>query len=189
MTGYIFLFIICCSSVYSQQPKREKEEDIQRNEMPVSVQQYLDRNIPSEARKVRDYFETDGSKKSYETKFKYKGRKFSVEFSENGELEDIEAEAKSRELAQSIINNIRTYLENENDRYKIEKLEAQYRSDKGAEMTKALNLFKNEPDFFELIVATRNKDKLEKYEITFDKKGNFVKRRKVIRISYDYLIF
>lgn len=185
---FVVLFIFSFSA-YAQQPKEEREEDIERSEMPEAVQTYLTQNLPSEARKVRDYFETDGSKKSYETKFKYRGRKYSVEFSEEGELEEIEAKAKPGELAKVIINNIRSYLENENDRYKIEKLEAQYRPGKEDAMQRALNIFKSEPDYFEVIVATRNDDKFQKYEITFDSQGNFVKQRKVIRISYDYLIF
>lgn len=185
----IFLWLLMVFPVFAQQPKEEREEGIRRDEMPKPVIDYLVKNMPSEARKIRNYRETDGAKKSFETKFKIKRRKYSVEFSDSGNLEDIEVEVREKELAEPVAKNIQNYLKYENDRYKIEKIEAQYQLLSGKTMQRALQPFKNKPDFFELIVATRNDGELEKYEITFDKNGNFVKQRKVNRLSYDYLLF
>ncbi len=176
----------------SQDKKIEKEEGIDRNQMPGIAQQYLRINLPKDINKLRFYHETDGEKESYEAKFKYQGNRFSVEFNEMGNLEDIEVQIKKRNLDKQIINNIESYLESQHDRYKIEKIQAQYLSPEKVDdvtMQRAKKIGDVKPDNYEIIIATKNKGKLEKFEMLFDPAGNFVNEREIIRNSYDYLIF
>ena len=175
----------------SQDKKIEKEEDVDRDQMPAIAQQYLRINLPRDINKLRFYHETDGEKESYEAKFKFQGNRFSVEFNEMGHLEDIEVQIKKRNLDKQIINNIEYYLESQHDRYKIEKIQAQYLSpekvdDVTMQRAKKVDL---KPDNYEIIVATKNQGKLKKFEMLFDPAGNFVNEREIIRNSYDYLIF
>lgn len=176
----------------SQDKKIEKEEDIDRDEMPEKIQQYLKENLPKDIKKLRHYYETDGDEESYETKFKFKGNRFSVEFNKNSRLEDIEVLLKEKALEKPVIKNIESYLENKHERFKIEKIQAQYLSkdDNEGETMKRAKKFKNSvPDNYELIVATKNEGKLKKFEMIFDESGNFKEEREIIRNSYDYLIF
>lgn len=176
----------------SQDKKIEKEEDVDRDQMPAIAQQYLRINLPRDINKLRFYHETDGEKESYEAKFKFQGNRFSVEFNEMGHLEDIEVQIKKRNLDKQIINNIEYYLESQHDRYKIEKIQAQYLSPEKVDdvtMQRAKKIDDLKPDNYEIIVATKNQGKLKKFEMLFDPAGNFVNEREIIRNSYDYLIF
>ncbi|WP_162431042.1 hypothetical protein [Christiangramia aestuarii] len=176
----------------SQDKKIEKEEDIEREEMPEKAQQYLLKNLPEDINKLRHYHETDGDKESYEAKFKFNRHRFSVEFNEKGKLEDIEVQVKKKDLKPEVLKNIENYLGQQHDRFKLEKIQTQYLSKKeDAEktMNRAKKFESNSPDHYELIVATKNKGKLKKYEMLFDADGNFESEREIIRNSYDYLIF
>ncbi len=189
MKKFILLILFISASVVAQDKKAEKEESIDKKEMPESAQSYLAENIPKKARKIRYYFEIDGDKKSYEAKFKLNSYRYSVEFSVNGELEDIEVEVDDDELDQSIFQNITRYIDAENDRYKIEKIQLQFLPESADIAAIYRTPLKANYSNLELIVATKNSGKLEKFEMTFDASGNFIKKRKAIRISYDYLIF
>ncbi|MCP9199540.1 hypothetical protein MKO06_06455 [Gramella sp. GC03-9] len=175
----------------SQDKKIEREKDIDLLEMPKAAQRYIQDNLPENHRKLRNYYETDGEKESYESKFKFQGNRYSVEFNKNGKLEDIEVTLKKRELQKDLLEKIENYLETQHDRFKIEKIQAQYLA--GNKHTSAVlpgGINENvTPDNYELIVATKNDGKLKKFEMLFDSDGNFVSEREIIRNSYDYLIF
>ncbi len=185
------IFVLLGTFAHSQEKKIEKEEDIDRNNMPENAQKYLQDNIPEKSRKIRFYYETDGDKESYEAKFKFRKNRYSVEFNERGILEDIEVVIKKENLDRSLRKKIDAYLEKENDRFRIEKIQAQYIA--GGINTKELlpGGIKKEltPDNYELIVATKNAGKLKKFEMLFDAEANFKSEREILRNSYDYLIF
>ncbi|MCH4822724.1 hypothetical protein ML462_06010 [Gramella lutea] len=193
MKHWLLIIILMLPIFASSQDKKiEKEEDIDREEMPERAQEFLLLNIPEDIYKLRHYFETDGEKESYEAKFKFNRHRFSVEFDEDGILEDIEVQVKKKDLKNEILKKIEHYLDTKHDRFKIEKIQAQYLSNKEdpeLTMKRAKKFDSNFPDHFELIVATKNKGKLKKYEMLFDAKGNFKNEREIIRNSYDYLIF
>ncbi|APU67863.1 hypothetical protein [Christiangramia flava] len=189
MKKLVLLFLLISVSVFSQNEKAEKEESINRTEMPEKAQQYLAENLPQHARKVRYYFETDGDRKSYEAKFKFQKHRYSVEFSAPGQLEDIEIEVDHNELDEEIFQKISRHIDRENERFRIEKIQLQFLPDTTGKLPLEKVGFQAQPANYELIVATKNSGKLEKFEMTFDAQGNFVKKRKATRISYDYLIF
>jgi len=187
----LFIYILPIFAL-AQDNKIEKEDRIKLEEMPESVSLFLKENLPENIKKVRYYYETDGQKKSYEAKFKYERYNFSVEFNKDGNLEDVEITAKKNELIKLVYGNIEAHLEQNHERYRIEKIQAQYLSKDGdAKNTfyRSLNFRKLQPDNYELIVATKEKGKLEKFEILFDEMGIFKEQRKIIRNSYDYLLF
>lgn len=186
LSVFIFLLIIPILT-FSQEKKIEKEERIELSAMPEKAQTYLEDFMPQEIRRLRYYFETDGSSESYEAKFKYKRRRFSVEFDKAGILQDIEVETEKEELAETVLTNIEDYISSRHERFRIEKIQAQFLS-QGNDMKRSLKPG-GVPDNYELIVATKNKGELKKFEILFDKNGEFKKEREIIRNSYDYLLF
>ena len=183
--------IIISSFAFAQDKKIEREEDIKKSQLPVKAQEYLNVNIPENSRKIRLYYETDGEEESFEAKFKFKKNRYSVEFNEQGSLEDIEVLIEKDKLEKELRKKIETYLDERNDRFKIEKIQAQYLSG-GANTRELLPGGINKdliPDNYELIVATKNDGKLKKFEMLFDEDGNFKNEREILRNSYDYLIF
>lgn len=187
-------FLLTAFSLLAQDKKIEKEERIDAEEMPTSSSFLIER-IPEIAKKLRYYYETDGEKESFEAKFKYKGSIFSVEFGKYGKLQDIEVTLKEKQLPKQSLKNIETYLKKNQDRYKIEKIQAQYlpkaTEKNSAEklLLKSISFNTQPPDNYELIVAVKNKGKLKKFELIFDANGQFKSKREIIRNSYDYLIF
>lgn len=184
----IFILILIIPILTSSQEKKiEKEERIDLSEMPEKAQTYLRDYMPQKIRRLRYYFETDAASESYEAKFKYTGRRFSVEFNKAGLLQDIEVETEKEELPPSVLSNIEGYISSKHERFRIEKIQAQFLSD-GMDMKRSLKPG-SIPDNYELIVATKNRGELKKFEMLFDENGNFKEEREIIRNSYDYLIF
>ena len=180
------IFVFLNSMAFSQDVKEEVEKRIYISEMPTQAVIYIKQMPIDTATKIKYYFEQDKDRKSYEAKFKFKEHKYSVEFDINGNLQDIEVRQKKSDLPEDILARIESYLTDTYSRYKIEKTQMQYLP------LHAKRAFKEniKPDGYELIVATKNeKNKLEKYEMTFNPKGSFLKSRKIVRRSYDFLLF
>lgn len=175
----------------SQDKKIEREESIDKEKMPVQAQIYLENNLPENFRRLKYYFETDGDSQSYEAKFKYRGHRYSVEFNKEGILQDIEVMIERKAVYPASLKSINTFLKSRHERFKIEKIQAQFLPGNTPEacMQRSLRVQKTWPDNYELIVATKNQGKLKKYEFLFDRDGNLKEEREIIRNSYDYLIF
>jgi hypothetical protein len=172
----------------AQGEKQEKEERIDREKMPTSAL-FLIEKIPESAKRLRYYYETDGENESYEAKFKYKGAIFSVEYGKGGKLQDIEVTLDDKQLPKSTLKNIKTYLKESQERYRIEKIQAQYLpttlNESSAEklLLKSLSFDTQEPNNYELIAAVKNKGKLKKFEMLFDENGRFLNKREILRNS------
>lgn len=59
----LLILLILPVFAHSQDKKIEKEEGINRNQMPGETQNYLEENLPEDINKLRHYYETDGKKK------------------------------------------------------------------------------------------------------------------------------
>ena len=187
MRQLLALLFLLPALTIGQAKKIEKEEDIARKKMPEVAKSYLSQNMPK-----KYYYETDGDKESFEAKFKHKGSRYSVEFNKQGKLQDIEVKVQKKQMKNNSLEKIKSYLKSNHERFKIEKIQAQFITDKRSpdeSMVKSRDVQNSIPDNYELIVATKNDGKLKKYEYLFDSDGNFKKEREIIRNSYDYLIF
>ncbi|MGB5941822.1 MAG: hypothetical protein WBG71_02990 [Leeuwenhoekiella sp.] len=169
---------------FAQKTKQERERGIDQNEMPPAALQFLE-EMPFTPKRQKFYLEQDGDSRSYESKFKHNKTKYSVEFNPEGQLEDIEVIVEDDFLGDAVFGKIETYLENNFARHKTEKIQAQYLP---PDQTAAFDL--KIPNNYEMIVATKNdKNKLQKFEMTFNAQGNFISSRKIERRSYDFLLF
>ena len=177
------LLIALSSLTYAQNVKQEFEQGIEADEMPQAAIRYL-KSLEGTKKRLQYYREQDGERQSFEAKFKIGRSKYSAEFDRDGMLEDIEIIRNQKEMGTSLtaVNN---YLETNFERHRIEKIQAHYEP-KAAFDTANPGI----PDAWELIVATKNtENKLERFEMTFDADGNFLKSRKVVRQSYEFLLF
>ncbi len=186
---FLLLILFSLSSI-AQSKKKEKEARISQNEMPPKAIQLLDKFNEKEFKEKTYFFETDGNKKSYEAKFIYKKHAYSVEFSEDGKLQDVEKVIRKKEMPTSTQEAIEVYLEKNFDAFKLEKIQEQFKDKGKTEKTFQESLQQNEtPDNYEIIVQVRKNQQYFVYEFLFDAFGNFKKKRKVDKNSYDYLIF
>ncbi|GAB5563665.1 MAG: hypothetical protein Wins2KO_07280 [Winogradskyella sp.] len=185
----ILLFIIQFSF---SQTKNEKEERIPKELFPTRALKLIN-NLHTNCKRIRFYKETDGDKKSYEVKFKYQKKKYSIEFSEDGILEDIEVLIKFKNLEKVIRANIKTHFKSSYKKYKLIKVQAQYLSQNDADLDKFIEDVLNNNEAiqpnFEIIAEVRDVKKREIKEFTFNSKGEFIKDRTLEPESYEHVLY
>ncbi len=191
MRVYIFIALSMLSfCMLNAQEKQEYEERIKKEEMPtqaISLASPFLENV----RRLRYYHEVDGTSESFEIKFKKDGTHFSVEFSPEGVLEDVEARWKFDSLSKTVQTSMETYLDENTDRWRIEKIQRQYvaGTDPSKSLTDALALSEEINYNFECIITTKTNGKVTRYEMLFDTNGTWLNSRKILRRSYDFILF
>jgi hypothetical protein len=192
----LLFLLILFHSIYAfgQGNKQEKEIRIPRQQMPQKALELLQPFL-DQAGRVRYYHETDGVQQSYECKFRHQGRIYSVEFTEDGRLEDVEVVVNLNELPDKAKNNITEYLEKEYARFIIRKIQKQFTSDDeenpAAEIIeKAMkNKDGNLTIRYELEVDGKQDLSLISHEVLFDHEGLFIQKRKIIRRQVDNILY
>lgn len=97
---YLLLLLTLFSlTVLPAQDKVEREYRIKAQKVPEPAQQWLAEAFPRTGR-VKWYYEETSGKESYEAKFRQRRIRYSVEFSTEGMIEDIEIERKLKALVQ-----------------------------------------------------------------------------------------
>lgn len=174
----ILCLLIITVSGYSQ-IKYEKEERINRDEAPASATCFVDSmNITS---RIKWFKEIGYDKISFEAKTKFKGKRLSIEFSEDGIFEDIEVEIRKEDIPQLVSNKISKYLLSLNTKYKIDKIQIQYSGDSNL----ILNYVRTEVASnkliinYEIVIATKVDGVFVRFEYLFDKNGNFIQKSRI----------
>lgn len=183
------LFYLCFG--YTQY-KQEREFRILQKQFPENALAFLENKIDG-AKRVRYYKEMDSSRTSYETKFKKDRLHYSIEFDEQGLLEDIEITIKKVDIPDESWLNILAYLNQKFQDLKIRKIQQQYPVQENESVETTLkNAFQNLllPTLnYELIVSAKEQKNYQQYEILFDAEGNFKKLRKSLPANYDHVLY
>jgi len=190
-TFSIFLLFVFCGCFTFAQNKYEREFRIKKSQFPENALSYIDERL-EDARRIRFYKETDSAKVSYEAKFKKDRLHYSVEFDEDGALEDIEILIKSVDIPNEAFDKINDYLREEFIKYKIQKIQQHYPVFNGDYETTVNNAFQNLmlPSIkYELIVSGKRDKAYAQYEVLFDAKGQFEKLRKSLPPNYDHVLY
>lgn len=192
---YNILFLLVLVMAFSPcfgQTKYEREFRILKKQFPEKALNYLSEEIQG-AKRVRFYKEIDSAKISFEAKFKKDKLKYSIEFDENGKLEDIEITIKQVDIPNSSWANIQEYLSTTFKKSKIRKIQQQYPVTEGeSPETTIKNAFQNLllPSInYELIVSAKKEREHEQFEILFDANGNLLKLRKSLPPNYDHVLY
>ncbi|WP_339922150.1 hypothetical protein [uncultured Cyclobacterium sp.] len=175
----IFFFCFFSQLTYGQ-VKIEKESRVMSNEVPEIAIKWLE-DVFDHKKKLKWYFEESANSCSFEAKFIRKGKKYSVEFSETGFIEDIEVFEHWRKLPHSVRDNISDYMEDLFIKSRIEKIQIQYTGSKEDiqywVQTDLLNqmVVKYEVEFYG---QTENSKKL--WEGLFDRDGKVLMKREIL---------
>lgn len=190
---YLILLVLSCFLCHAQeQYKHEKEARVSQSNFPIAAIQFIKNTVPKKAKKVKYYKETDSTKISYEVKFKYKRKKYSVEFNINGILEDVEVIIKQKHIPVKTLEIIKKHLYTDYTSFRIKKIQRQYRNTFTNNNPKTLQdaFSESEPVFFyEIIAEVKHGKKRSFIEITFDHQGNFQNSRTIIQSSYDHILY
>lgn len=177
----LLLFIAGIATISAvSQVKYERELRVKSHEVPKMALTFVDslqlRN------KVKWYKELSINKTSFEAKSKWQGKKISIEFSENGQFEDLEIGVTKNQMPATTLRKITVQLDTLYDSHRIKKIQRQYTGD--TEKIKALLLRKDSAAEqltvrYEMVVAVKLQGSFEMYELLFTAEGALVKRARV----------
>lgn len=187
------LFVLLCFGQFALcQTKNEKEERVLLSEFPEAAQKVI-KTLPEHCKRISFYKETDGEKQSFEAKFKYKGKRYSLEFSKQGIIEDLEVTIKFKTLDTSIKTNINTYFTSNYSKHKCIKIQQQYvynsRVKPSTFITNVLAQSSNQPPNFEIIAEVKANKKRHLGEFTFNQTGDFINFRTLKATSYEHVLY
>ncbi|MUU79330.1 hypothetical protein [Winogradskyella endarachnes] len=174
------------------QTKNEKEERTQLSEFPKLAKNTISK-LPKNCKRFKYYFETDGDQLSFEVKFTFNKRRYSLEFLDDGHIADIESIVKLRHIPTSIRQNINSYFKLTFKTYKLIKLQNQYvyNSERNPSQFVYDVLLKkhNTPPNYEIIAEVKIDKQRELREFTFNNKGEFINYRIVNQDSYEHVLY
>lgn len=182
----LMLLLVFVISLYGQK-KYEKESRLNQADVPVNAIQFIAALKTSS--KIKWYFEEGIYENSVEAKFRWKGKKYSIEFDTLGNIQDVEVLMKWGEITDFVRNQINSQLDSTYTRYKIRKIQCQYIGNQ----TALLPFLKKEKytqsvlTNYELIVKGKKKNSTKLYEILFDKKGKILRINEIIFKNSDNL--
>jgi len=181
----LYIFIITISSLSYAQTKFEKEERIKTKEVPKDAIDFI--NTLEFDKKVKWYKETAISRTSIEAKTKHDGKKYSIEFSIDGEIEDVEITVKWKAIHKNVQDKIILHLQSKYETFDIYKVQIQYVGNK--EML--LSYFKNNTAVnglevnYEIIINTRVDKSFKQFEFLFSETGSFKKTAEIVLKNTD----
>lgn len=175
MRLFLFVFFISLAPLFAQQ-KFEKEFRIKKSEAPTKALEFIKSvNLKN---KLKWYAEESNDGKTYEVKTCFRKYKYSIEFSENGKVLDIEKTIKLKQLEVLTQQKIKQSLSKRFKKYKIKKLQIQYIAD---ENWIYKNLFQTENSHtkakinYELIVKGKTNKMFSQFEILINQEGEIIK--------------
>ncbi|MEM7297723.1 MAG: hypothetical protein AAF391_05595 [Bacteroidota bacterium] len=175
--------------LFAQEKKIEKERRLKQSEFPSAIVKLLDPYLP-QSKKIRFYEEINEHGKSFEAKVTFEGYRFSIEFSEELVLEDIEMTINSDEVPPSTLDKIRKELL-PFQKSKIGKIQKQFSSDSQSPENQLSNALTNRSGDlirYELIIHGK-KEEWKTYEMLFEDDGSLISVREVVTRSADFMLY
>lgn len=175
------LFLLCFSIsvlVYSQQ-KFEREYRLSHKEVPKPVKDLVFAHFS--VKKVKWYAEQSNDGNTIEAKLRYLKHNYSIEFSTEGKLLDIEKTIAKRKLSTSELNRIENALSKVFKAFKLKKIQYQFLT---------IEAFKtNTKHAYELIIKGKKDNSWALYEVLIDTSGTLVKTLQFSEANTDNLEF
>ncbi|WP_405221390.1 hypothetical protein [Dokdonia sp. Asnod1-B02] len=169
-----------CRAQVQDAVKTEREYRIKPELVPQKAKDFIATFHINRSVKWLQEVGDDGA--SIEAKFRHQGKRHSVEFTRDGDLEDVEIVIGLGDLPEDTKQEITSYFTQEFDYFKVEKIQAQYNNtvkeiiNRTAKKLVASTLIPH----YEVVVKTRNSGrKSKRYEVLFNEKGAFISRSQI----------
>jgi hypothetical protein len=171
------------------QTKFEKEYRIKTRSVPNLAIEYVSQF--GFTVKVKWFREESYTGKSIEAKVKQDKTRFSIEFDTIGNLQDIEIEIRSQEIAPMIMSKIRTQFGKDFAKHKINKIQRQFSGESQSIFNRLNGNSEDEAVFikYEIIVKGKKDGKTSLYEYLFDRNGELEKRALIVFRNTDHLVY
>lgn len=187
-----FLLFLFTLGTISAQNKQEREYRILKSQFPTKAIALIQDQLKN-AKRIKYYKEIDINRTSYEAKFKKDRLWYSVEFNDNGKLEDIKVLIKSIDIPEDAFLEITAYFKRNFIKYKVQKIQQQYLvSPNESVETTIKNAFQNLllPSInYEIVIIAKKEKGYQQYEILFDDQGSFKNLRKSLPPNYDHILY
>ncbi len=183
----LFLSLLCLNSIAIAQVKYEKETRVPIDDLPLRVKSLLPQ-IEKDAKRIRYYHEFDGEKESFEVKLKKFGTHFSIEFTQEGVLEDIEILISTAELPTPVLETIGKQFQ----RHKLTRIQKQFTHPKGQDPKQTLQGVFNgliRPTAYEIVINGKTNSGYKQVEFLIDINGKLLKKRNVITKDYEHVVY
>lgn len=173
---------------YSQD-KSEREYRIKSSEVPAKAFEYVETNFQDV--RMKWYGEDNLDGKAFEAKGKMQGNLYSVKFSMNGELQDIEMVMKFSSIPEDVRIAIEKNLESRFSKFKLQKTQIQWLGN-AADLAalirgeKVTGIYKTN---YEITLRGTKERRTEYYEVLADHKGELVRESKIVQRTNQNLIY
>lgn len=176
----LICFIILFYSIgVNAQQKFEREYRLSHKEVPKLVKDLVFAHFP--VKKVKWYAEQSNDGNTIEAKLCYLKHNYSIEFSTEGKLLDIEKTIAKRKLSTSELNRIENALSKAFKVFKLKKIQYQFLT---------IEAFKtNTKHAYELIIKGKKDNSWALYEVLIDTSGTLVKTLQFSEANTDNLEF
>lgn len=171
------------------QEKVEVERAVAASEVPSAAREWFNETYPEPAR-VQWYFEQTSGEISYEAKLKQAGQWHSVEFGEDGSLQDVEIISRWRTLPEAVQRAISTYLDTTYTRYRVRKIQRQLSGPPNAVQEAVRDEKTNGPiERYEVEFYGNDGQEKALWEGLFDDAGQLMKKRRIVLRPTDNLLY
>jgi len=171
------------------QEKREVERRIKEAGVPESAVNWIGIAFNKKSG-IRWYEEISSGKLSYEAKFKWRGRRYSVEFDQFGEIEDIEIRRSIKKLPEKFRKAFLSYLNQNYSNHKVTKIQEQW-TGKADDLINALQrqdltglTLRYEIEFY-----GKNDFEDQLWEGLFEQSGALIQRKKIVLRPIDNMLY
>lgn len=187
---YFLSILFCVISLNTiSQVKFEKEYRIRQSEMPQKAVDFV-RKIKQKG-KIKWYVEESQDGKTFEAKFKYISKKFSIEFLKDGTLVDIEVKISFSKIPNETQSVIKQELYKEFKKFKICKTQVQYKGETKELITyfQGNKTTKNLTVNYEIVLDGKLQKGYQHYEFLFNTNGEKISKLKFVPVNFDNLEF
>lgn len=185
MKNFLFLLLLLSPYWGFTQIKFEREIRIEHQDVEQTAKDFVC-NLTS-SKKVKWYKEFGFNSISIEAKTKFAGKRYSIEFTPEGQLEDVEIEVKMRDFPTETRENIKSYLKEKYGKYRIRKVQIQY----AGEPAKVLKYLQEETRNkavsikYELIISSKVNKHFKKFEYLFTEAGAYLQNAEIVLKNTD----
>ena len=178
-TLLLFPFFLLAQNKFEQEIRLKEEEVNSRARDYVDAFRFRKR--------VKWYREIGLDTTSLEAKVKYRGKRHSIEFAPDGQLQDIEVQIRKKELPPEVRHKIDSFLTQRFHKYAIDKVQVRYTGP--SERLREYLLDQSSPESikvdYELVISAKAEKVYRKYEFLFSATGDYRQSTRILLKNTD----
>lgn len=186
-----FLTLGVSITAFSQSEKNEIERSVNRNDMPDKILALIDEFWP-DLRGIKYYEQTDGEETTFEVKLEWQGDQYSIEFSTEGAVQDVEKLIEFGDIPEPTRNAITRDLEGQFNKFRLTRIQIQFLAadeddeDDSDFIDDILEEDANDYEIrYEIELDGENRRELGSFEMLYSDSGTLIGKRRIVRRSLD----